>query len=363
MDMNVRVKFNFHRFYSRRVLFFVSLLFVIALACSGFTSTFTGMSSFVLGVPDKIVNNETELKNALNSATGPTIIKLNNDITITETLIIPANKDITLTSSLFKFYKLIGASGVDTLTVEGSGVLILDGIIVTHKSNSGRGVYVSSDGTLIMYGGEISDNIVVTQLASNGQIYGGNGGGVYNAGIFEMHGGKISNNTAYPAFSTHDTSFGGGVYNIGTFSMSGGEISNNTAATFGGGVCNRGTFNWHGGMISGNTAVNGKNVYPDDGNSGGSSNGNGGGSSNGNNGSFGGNNSGGPSDDGGLSGGESSMGNGGTFTGAGFGAWDIVVICVGVVVVVVGVVVVVMLFYLQKRVGRVEEKLNIYVDG
>ena len=361
--MHIESKSTLRRFFSMKVLSFVSLLFIVLLFSSCFVSVFSDVSPFALGAPDYVVSTNVELSQAVFNAVGPTVIAFDNDIALMIPLIIPANKDITLTSSLFKFYKLIGASGVDTLTVEGSGVLILDGIIVTHKSNSGRGVYVSSDGTLIMYGGEISDNIVVTQLASNGQIYGGNGGGVYNAGIFEMHGGKISNNTAYPAFSTHDTSFGGGVYNIGTFSMSGGEISNNTAATFGGGVCNRGTFNWHGGMISGNTAVNGKNVYPDDGNSGGSSNGNGGGSSNGNNGSFGGNNSGGPSDDGGLSGGESSMGNGGTFTGAGFGAWDIVVICVGVVVVVVGVVVVVMLFYLQKRVGRVEEKLNIYVDG
>jgi hypothetical protein len=135
-----------------------SLIFMIALVSSGFASVFSGVSLFVLGAPD-IVSNETELRNAVDTATGSTVIALGKDIALTEsTLTIPANKNITLTSSLASgFYKLIGADGKSTFIVEGGGMLRLDGIIVTHESGkAGSGVTVDSDGTLILYSGEIS---------------------------------------------------------------------------------------------------------------------------------------------------------------------------------------------------------------
>ncbi len=67
---------------------------------------------------------------------------------------------------------------------------------------------MSVSGTLVLYDGEISGNVL--------------GDGMVNSGTFEMYGGKISNNG--------NDSYGGGVYNIdqGKFSMFGGEISTNT---------------------------------------------------------------------------------------------------------------------------------------
>ena len=85
-----------------------------------------------------------ELRNAVNNAVGPTVIALDNDITLTEQLVIPANKDITLTSNKeSELYKLIGTSydeygvivggsSVSTITVDSNGALKLDGISVTH---------------------------------------------------------------------------------------------------------------------------------------------------------------------------------------------------------------------------------------
>jgi hypothetical protein len=104
--------------------------------------------------------------------------------------------------------------------------------------NTGGGVYVGSDGTFTMNGGEISGNSI-----SNA------GGGVVVYGTFTMSGGEISDNSAF---------YGGGVcvYNSGTFTMSGGEVSDNTASGGGGGVYVSGSgtfFTMNGGEVSGNT--------------------------------------------------------------------------------------------------------------
>lgn len=112
MSMNVKSKVNLQRFYNRKALVFVSLLFVVVLVFSGFASVFNTVSPFTSGASDVTVSNESELRNAINNA--PTkkayTITLNNDITLADsTLTIPANKDITLTSSKTTgYYKLIG---------------------------------------------------------------------------------------------------------------------------------------------------------------------------------------------------------------------------------------------------------------
>ncbi len=63
--------------------------------------------------PDRIVSNEMELRNAVNTAVEPTVIALDNDITLTKQLVIPVSKDITLTStSTSEFFKLIGVDRV-----------------------------------------------------------------------------------------------------------------------------------------------------------------------------------------------------------------------------------------------------------
>ena len=322
MNRNVKGEFDLRSLYNRKALVFVSLLFMVVLVSSCFILVFRGVSPFVSGASDIVVNNEAELKDAINNAAGPTIIALNKDITLTESLAIPANKDITLTStSTTKLFKLIGTDRYreydvvtygypDTIIVKGDGVLRLNGIVVTHVNYTcGDGVNVDIGGTLIMHHGEITGNIDPNYSIHAGFTSDGCGGGVRNSGTFEMYGGTISNrrhygvhNSAYGTFSMsggeiiNNAGFGvynictytgvewhiglfsmsggvirnntGGVQNSGNFSMSGGEISANIAifsgnwvSGNGGGVSNSGVFSMFGGKISDNQAVNGGGVY------------------------------------------------------------------------------------------------------
>ena len=250
MDVNVKFKLR----VSRKSLLLTSLLVVI-LTSFCFISVFNGVSSFALGASDKIVNNETELRNAVVDAPNrrSTTIVLNKDIALTNSsLIIPADKDITLTSNKASgFCELIGAEGRSTIDVSENCVLKLDGIIITHTKSAGvigGGIYVATNGKLVLYSGEIFGNSAVDYGAP--YSWRATGGGVYNLGVFEMYGGKISNNSA-TSWGTSVGGYGGGVYNNGTFTMSGGEITYNLAHAFGGGVYNEGTFNQLGGTISG----------------------------------------------------------------------------------------------------------------
>ncbi|MDR1992058.1 MAG: hypothetical protein LBQ98_00915, partial [Nitrososphaerota archaeon] len=218
-----------------------------------------------------MVNNEVEFRNAINTAMGSTVIALGNDITLSSPLAISANKNITLTSnSATKIYKLIGAPEQSTIIVELSGVLLLNGIIITHVDDTPdtTGVLVNSGGTLSMLGGEISSNgesgvwnrgnfsLLGGKISRNSHAVGHNsnshpgGGGVYNVGVFTMSGGEISSNSLRPSYYS---GLGcGGVYNSGVFNMSGGLIANNIAP-FGSGVSNEGNFTMFGGELLGNT--------------------------------------------------------------------------------------------------------------
>ncbi|MDR0318938.1 MAG: autotransporter adhesin family protein [Nitrososphaerota archaeon] len=247
--MNVKSKFDLRSIsISRKVLVFVSLLFTVALVFSCFIFAFNDISPFARPA-DNVVSNEWELRNAIINAIKPTVIALDNDITLTNsTLTIPAGKDITITSNgKNEVYKLIGVAGESTITIDEGGVLSLAGIVVTHKINkTGRGVTVNSGGILTMSGGEISGNTV-------DNIQAGGGVRIYDMGTFSLSGGKISDNTAF---------VGGGVYFDGTFTMSGGEISGNTAYSGGGVWVNHGSFNVYSGKISDNTAqYQGGGVY------------------------------------------------------------------------------------------------------
>jgi hypothetical protein len=245
MSINVKLRFNLRCFFGRRVLSVVSLLFALVLVFSCFVSAFSDVSPFVLGASGRVVNNETELRDAINDA--PTkksfTITLNNDISLSSPIIINAKKDVTLTSNgKHGFYKLFGANRESTIIVKTDGsVLRLVGIIVTHhKSGDGPGVSVESGGMLIMSGGKISGN-------------GGGGVRVYDGGIFNLSGGKISDNTCI---------VGGGVYVDGAFSMSGGEIFGNDAAAGGGIWVENGHFSLTGGKIFDNSVWNnGGGVY------------------------------------------------------------------------------------------------------
>ena len=114
-------------------------------------------------------------------------------------------------------------------------VLNLHGGYISHNTaNEGGGIF--TEGTLNMYGGTISGNIVTWS-----------GGGVYSSGIFNMHGGTISQNLAY----RESDGGGGGVYTTGRFNIFEGLISHNKTGYNGAGVFVRqGQIRIHGGEIS-----------------------------------------------------------------------------------------------------------------
>jgi len=237
-----KTKLKQHEF--RRSFFALSLIFVLMFSVLSATSVFMANAAGPV-----YVATETELRAAVNNAVEPTLIVFTADIQLTSTtLTIASGKDITLTSSGTGFFKLIGAPGTNTTTINTGGTLELAGIIVTHNSGDiGRGVYVNFSATLILSSGEISGNNVDTSIHSDAT----NGGGVYNWGTFIMNGGTVSKNSAYN---------GGGVYNIGTFIMNDGLFSENSASGAGGGVDNSGTFEMNSGTFYRNMAVDGGGV-------------------------------------------------------------------------------------------------------
>ena len=271
---------NGYRDSSRRTLLVVSLVVVALLLSSLLVYVWFGVNAKQIHV-----RNEVELRRAVDNArSGVSVnIILDSDISLLDgPLVIPYEKNITLSSnSNTEFFKLIGTYGYSTIFVDGNkfsklgGVLIINGIIVTHPAdyNSGDvdafGVTVGSGGTFILLDGEISNNVGTgacgVQNSGVFEMYGGiissniatyYGGGVYNVGIFKMFGGEIVYNTARQ---------GGGVFmgTMGHFEMYGGVISGNTATEAGGGVHASSSFSMMGGVISGNTARNGGGVYLD----------------------------------------------------------------------------------------------------
>ena len=137
-----------------------------------------------------------------------------------------------------------------------AGTLIMNGGEISDNTNSrsniyysvnsyGGGVYVASNGTFIMNNGIISGNISSTSQTSSGSNYGNSlsyGGGVYVEGTFIMNGGEITGNisSSKTIVSTNNSgsnsscsSYGGGVYvaSNGTFTMNNGKISDNTSTT------------------------------------------------------------------------------------------------------------------------------------
>ena len=211
------------------------------------------------------VSNQTALRDAVTNAVGHTVIVLTADIQLTTTpLSIATGKDITLTSNTPSgFFRLIGASGQDTITVANGGQLELSGITVTHTSGAtGRGVSVAVGGALKLTASTITGNTV-------SDLTNAYGGGIYNSGTLEINQHvTIANNTAtttqpsgtYPGTSV----WGGGIYNDGNCTMLDGTVANNTLTTVspgsyhnpaGGGIFNNGTFTLFNGTVANNTAV------------------------------------------------------------------------------------------------------------
>ena len=132
-----------------------------------------------------------------------------------------------------------------------------EGGTITHASDQsgnkliGRGVMVTT-GTLIMYGGEISGNVMDWDGGGayvNGSfiMYGGTikgnkaeangGGGVCVSGNkFAMYGGEISGNETSAGLTSSNNSGGGALINTTSITMNGGIICGNQASGTGGGV-------------------------------------------------------------------------------------------------------------------------------
>ncbi len=210
------------------------------------------------------VNNQVELRNAINNAVDnvSTAITLEKNITLTKTeLVIPANKIIILKG---KHNLYGGANEKPTIFVEKKGNLTLDGITVTHKTGK-SGVGVHNEGNLVLKSGLITKN---EEYASSGA------GGIESLGSskFTMSGGVISHNTGCGVVGLQIIMTGGKICNnevigwdgggvSGNLKMSGGRIFNNKTNLNGGGVYSYGSITMTGGAIYNNYADEGGGIY------------------------------------------------------------------------------------------------------
>ena len=140
--------------------------------------------------------------------------------------------------------------------VYNDGIFEMDGGVISGHTVTqfGGGVYNAKDATFTLSDGTIQNNTAYDGTGSSTAINTNTGGGVYNAGTFEMEGGTISNNRAGK---------GGGIHSgnpltgsPATFTMTGGTIDNNIAEANGGGlfVFTNSTARICGGYITNNTA-------------------------------------------------------------------------------------------------------------
>ncbi len=151
--------------------------------------------------------------------------------------------------------------GQGTFKMEGGTIAFNSAISSASNTSRGGGVYVYTDSSFTMSGGEIYGN---TASENGGGVY------VYGGGSFTMSGGKIGGSEEH----ANKAASGAGVAISGQFSMTGGEISYNAATNQGGGVyvtlgtatgagreVTNGLFTMSGGTISHNSANVGGGVY------------------------------------------------------------------------------------------------------
>ena len=163
-----------------------------------------------------------------------------------------------------------GENGVGLYISNNAQVTLGPGAVV--RNNAGIGIFVNTDGSCIIDGGEVYNNndegvcVAGAFTLRNGTIKDNSsrnvGGGVAVHGKFTMSGGTITNNRT----GTSANYLGGGVCVVkgGQFTMTGGTITNNRAQGAGGGVgvMSGGRFDQNGGTISGNSAgIRDPNVY------------------------------------------------------------------------------------------------------
>ena len=253
----------------RRVMFTAAVLLLLVLFCT--------VPAAAVNLPGGNYASADELASALNTSAVGTTVTLPDDVNVTGTVNITG--DITIVGNGHTIWRgfqqgeLITVKSGGNLTLgDGRSTLIIDGkkgtyaksshIILTEGSLTmndgvtlqngshggfGGGVQVCKNGTFIMNGGTIKDNVIESR-----------GGGVFvmDNGTFTMYNGTISNNTAQD---------GGGICTRSSIpvTMYDGTITGNTGKLGGGGVyletvdSNIGSFIMKGGTITGNRALGG----------------------------------------------------------------------------------------------------------
>jgi len=247
---------------------FLFSLFVLLISSCLYVCVPSATAQFTVNVGD-----ETALRDAVNSATGHTIIVLITDIQLTATpLNIASGKNIALTSNIPHGFRLIGASGQDTLTLATNAQLELVDIIVTHASGTtGRGITINTGGTLTLTNTTISGNTVTgTTNAYGGAIYS-------TGGTLTLTNTTISGNTVQTSQTTDTTTRyaeGGGIYSTGNLTLTNTTITNNTAdygsgpiygygVSSGGGIYNTGNLTISNTTLTNNTAYGSSSSYGD----------------------------------------------------------------------------------------------------
>ena len=168
---NINPKINLQKHRKNTFFALVSLMFVLALfSFLVYTTTFNDVSPFASAYDvDRTVHDAQELRDAVTAslaiAPAKYVIALANDIELTGSpLTIPATAAVVLISEGGTFMKLIGPDLVNTITVDG-GILVIDGIIVTHNNgNGGGGIIVDNGGTVEFYSGEIPTTWLILML-------------------------------------------------------------------------------------------------------------------------------------------------------------------------------------------------------
>jgi len=244
-------------------LFFGITLAVLFAACTPLEGDFASVMDKAREKNNWVPNSGTglaaQLANLQTSAksNGSYNIYLSADETIKPTVLSYSGRtNISITLRSAGAERKISLSSIGPLFTVGSGVTLTLNNNVTlqgRSDNNNSLVHINGGGTLIMNSGSL-----ITGNTSSTW-----GGGVYvdTNGTFNLSGGNISTNVC--------NAWGGGVFvNGGSFTMNSGSISQNTSSANGGGVyIFDGNFTMNGGIINGNSAFahdgEGGGVYVD----------------------------------------------------------------------------------------------------
>lgn len=227
--------------------------------------------------PEEVtVTSFDQLKTAAESASSPTIVKIGNDIALTESITIGSDKDITICddgtarkisaqgNSLTTLFNVERGGRLtfdtsDTNSENDNSLLTLDGSNIKDSSNTGE--LINCNGTVVINGGtfekagsdDYSNKVYTGAIAAKGtdasiilndgviqnntftNANGANYGIIYisDGAYFEMNGGSISNNMALYSSAvniqvSYNTKFASEANS--SFVMNNGKISDNTTS-------------------------------------------------------------------------------------------------------------------------------------